>query len=159
MKTENKCKNRYANILACKYAFIDQATFLGFRKTLMPLWSHKGKFITCSAYYFVSFFVFVLLLRLNCYFWHFNGSKYSISKLKDSRIRTQELNPCNKKFKVGRSKQSQLLPVYWETKTDGARMITGAIAGCWLQNVKDFLGYVMYSKNSRASVNLKPLRH
>ena len=38
-------------------------------------------------------------------------------------------------------------------------MTTGAIAGCRLQNVKDFLGYVMYSKNSRASVNLKPLRH
>ena len=49
MKTENKCKNRYANILACKYAFIDQATSLWFRNTSVPLRSRECKLITFSV--------------------------------------------------------------------------------------------------------------
>ena len=95
MKIENKCKNRYTNTLACKYVFIDQATSLWFWNTSVTLQSREYKFITFSAdqsAIFV-FCFFCLLWGLICLLGHCTGSKLCTSKFKDSRIRTQELNP------------------------------------------------------------------
>ena len=149
MKTENKCKNRYANILACKYAFIDQARSLRFRDTFTPLWLCECKFITSSAYYSASLFYFIfclfgfLLWRFICLFGYCTGCKLYMSKFKDSRIRTQKLKPSLTKSLSRYIKTSQFLrnnrPVYLITKADGACITRGPITGYWLQNLREFL--------------------